>query len=123
MTDLRHHRALIIDDDSTFCRFLAEVLDDHGMEATWTTDGRHGYELTRQQSYDVVISDVRMPGLLGTDLAAQLKADNSAAKIILISAFADESLHQRASQLGIPVLSKPFGSDRLLAALTQALGV
>ena len=114
-------RALIIDDDPTFCEFLTEVLADKGIEGVWTTDGGEGYTMCRCQPFDLVISDVRMPSLLGTELAARLKRDNPRAKIILISAFADDSTVDISTSLGVPLLSKPFVPDRLLEVIAQLL--
>jgi two-component system, cell cycle response regulator CpdR len=114
-------RALIIDDDQTFCEFLAEVLADKGIEGVWTTDGIQGYAMCCGQPFDLVISDVRMPSLLGTELAARLKRDNPHVKIILISAFADDSTMDISTSLGIPLLSKPFVPDRLLQVVAQLL--
>jgi CheY-like chemotaxis protein len=116
-------RALIIDDDPTFCEFLAEVLADKGIEGVWTTDGGEGYDMCCCQPFDLVISDVRMPSLLGTELAARLKRDNPHLKIILISAFADDSTVDVSASLGIPLLSKPFVPDRLLEVIARLLGL
>ena len=66
-------RVLIVDDDETFCQLLAEVLQDNGMQVVWTTDGLAGYDMSSQQVYDVFIVDVRMPLILGTELAEALK--------------------------------------------------
>jgi CheY-like chemotaxis protein len=118
-----HRRALIIDDDETFCQFLAEVLEGIGVEAIWTTDGLQGYEMACRQQYDFFICDVRMPSILGTELAEKLRTNDPDAKIILISAFADEALLKTTKTLGVPLLSKPFGPDRLLDAVSQVVSV
>jgi DNA-binding response OmpR family regulator len=115
-------RALIVDDDTTFCQLLAKVLKNKGLEAEWTTDSPAGYNLALQQPYDLFILDVRMPLLLGTEFAEGLKQQQPNAKIILISAFADEALRQTANSLGVALLSKPFTPDRLLEVASQVLG-
>ena len=114
-------RALIIDDDQTFCECLTEVLADKGIEGVWTTDGLEGYTMCCRQPFDLVISDVRMPALLGTELAERLRRDKPHVKIILISAFADESTVGASMSLGVPLLSKPFVPDRLLEVIGQLL--
>jgi DNA-binding response OmpR family regulator len=115
-------RALIVDDDETFCQLLTEVLERKGIEAVWTTDSLSGYEMSLGYPYDFFILDVRMPLLLGTELTEELKKENPGAKIILISAFADESLLETSKNLGAPLLSKPFSPDRLLRVISQILG-
>ena len=114
-------RVLVIDDDETFCRLLVEILDSKGMETEWTTDGSAGYEMSTKNSYDLVIIDVRMPLVLGTDLAEALKSKKPQANIILVSAFPDEDLRKTSRSLGAPLLSKPFSAHRLLEAVDQAL--
>jgi two-component system, NtrC family, response regulator HydG len=115
-------RVLIVDDDATFCQLLAKVLKSKGLDAEWTTDSLAGYNLSLRQPYDLFILDVRMPLLLGTDFAAGLKQQQPEAKIILISAFADEALRLTATSLGVALLSKPFAPDRLLEVASQVLG-
>jgi DNA-binding NtrC family response regulator len=115
-------RVLIVDDDETFCQLLAEVLENKGMQVVWTTDGLSGYEKSLYESYDLFILDERMPLVLGTELIEDLKRDNPQAKIILISAFADEALQKRTQTLGVPLLSKPFAAERLLETVARALG-
>jgi len=117
----RAMHVLIVDDDEIFCRLMAEVLEAQGMEAVWTTDGLAGYDMSTQQVYDVFIVDVRMPLILGTDLAEALKKDHPRAKIILVSAFADPTLIRLAKRLDIPLLSKPFSTKHLLEAVKNVL--
>ena len=115
-------RVLIVDDDETFCQLLAEVLEGKGMNVVWTTDGLEGYEMSLYEAYDLFILDQRMPLIFGTELVQELKKDNPEAKIILISAFADEALRNKSQTLGVPVLSKPFSAKRLLQLVENALG-
>ena len=108
-------RILIIDDDETFCHLLVEILEEMGMPAVWTTNG-----LT--DDYELCIIDVRMPLVLGTDLAEAIREDHPQVKIILASAFADETLQDYAKRRGILLLSKPFTPNRLLDTVELALG-
>jgi CheY-like chemotaxis protein len=118
----RRLRVLIVDDDETFCQLLAEVLEGGDIKVAWTTDGLEGYEMSLDETYDLFILDQRMPLILGTELVEELKKDNPKAKIILISAFADDALQNQSKSLGVPVLSKPFSAKRLLEAVETALG-
>ncbi len=115
-------RALVVDDDETFCQFLVELLEGRGIDVEWTTDGLEGYETSLYESYDLFILDQRMPLILGTELVMELKKDNPKAKIILTSAFADEALQNMSQILDVPLLSKPFSANRLLEAVETVLG-
>jgi DNA-binding response OmpR family regulator len=112
-------RVLVIEDDETFCQFLSELLKDKGYEVVSSTDGIDGYEKALEHPYDLFIFDVRTPGLLGTELAEALKQNNPGAKVILISAFAGDTLRKAASNLGAPLLSKPFSADDLFRVIDR----
>jgi DNA-binding NtrC family response regulator len=112
---------LVIDDDEIFCRLLVEILESKGIETTATTDGLAGYELLIRNRFDLFIIDVRMPLILGTELAEAIKETNAQARIILASAFADSKLADFAAEKGLFLLSKPFNLERLFETVEQAL--
>ena len=114
-------RVLVVDDDETSCQLLTKILQRTGAEVEWMTDSQAGFARSLQRHYDLLVLDVQMPGLLGTDFAAHLKQRRPEVQIILISAFADEGLHKTAARLGVLLLSKPFTPTALLAATSQAL--
>jgi CheY-like chemotaxis protein len=116
-------RVLIVDDDATFCRLVAEVLEDEGIEVRWTTEGSECSRIWASGRYDLVISDVYMPSMLGTELVSRLRETDPEARAILVSAFADQALVDASRALGVALLSKPFDRHRLLeviAEVTQA---
>jgi DNA-binding response OmpR family regulator len=112
-------RILIIDDDRTFCRYLCEVLTHQGHQAEWVSDGLVGFERCLRRSYDIVICDVRMPLILGTELVSELQRDRPTQQVVLISAFADEQLATQAAQCGARLLSKPFDAAVLESMLSE----
>jgi CheY-like chemotaxis protein len=115
-------RVLIVEDDETFRQFLSEVLEAKGAEVASSTDGFDGYDKASSNPYDLFIFDVRIPGPSGTEIAEAIRARNPAAKVVLISAFADETLRETASSLGAPLLSKPFSADDLFQVINEATG-
>jgi CheY-like chemotaxis protein len=115
-------RILVIDDDAIFSRYLAEVLTHLGHAAEWVTDGLIGFERCLRNTYDLVICDVRMPLILGTELVAELRRDLPKLPVVLISAFADDRLKAQADERGAWLLSKPFDAAVLGEVLEQATG-
>ena len=113
-------RILVIDDDATFSRYLAEVLSHLGHVAEWVTDGLVGFEQCLRNAFDLVICDVRMPLILGTELVAELRRDLPELPVILISAFADDQLAAQAHERGAWLLSKPFDAAVLGEVLERA---
>lgn len=91
------------------------------MEAIWSTDGLAGYKMFAHELYDLFILDVRMPLVLGTELAEVLKEANPRAKIILVSAFADDALLKISKSIGVPLLSKPFAAEHLIEVVRATL--
>ncbi len=115
-------RILVIDDDTTFCGYLTEVLRSLGHEADWVCDGFAGFERCLRETFDLVICDVRMPLILGTELLPELRRDRPGMEVLLISAFADDRLATQAHQQGARLLSKPFDVAMLEHTL-QAMAV
>jgi len=115
-------RILVIDDDEVFCRLLVEILEEIGIEAVCKTNGLDAYEMLTRDPYDLCIIDVRMPLVLGTELAAAIKEDHPSVKLILASAFADRALQEYARRKGILLLSKPFTKFQLFETVKLALG-
>jgi len=114
---------LIVDDDQASCRFMAEVLAGAGYRVEWTTDDDGALERVHRSPYALVIADVTMPGVSGTEIVADLGRVRPGAPALLVSAFADGATRAAARRLGVPLLAKPFAADRLLAtvrALTTA---
>lgn len=115
-------RALVVDDDTTSCQLLTKILRHEGLDTEWTTDSLAVYNLALHNQYDLYVLDVRMPGLLGTELVEGLQAEYPHAKILLISSFADAELRQTAADLGVAILSKPFTPEQFLSEVTNVLG-
>lgn len=113
-------RILVIDDDAVFSRYLAEVLAHLGHDAEWVTDGLVGFERCLRNDFNLVICDVRMPLILGTELVAELRRDLPDLPIVLISAFADDQLATQAHERGAWLLSKPFDASVLGEVLERA---
>lgn len=110
---------LVVDDDRAFCQLLAELLASQGYQVDWASHALQAFKLAQRNYYDLFIIDVRMPFIPGTKLAEGLKEQFLAARIILVSAFADDSLKERAAQLGVPLLGKPFRNETVLALVAN----
>ena len=112
-------RVLVIDDDTTFCRYLVEVLETDGHEVAAANDALVGFERCLREQYDAVICDVRMPLMLGTEFVAELRRDLPELPVILISAFADDYVAAQAAHCNARLLSKPFDATALERALSE----
>ncbi|MGD9691108.1 MAG: response regulator transcription factor [Phycisphaerales bacterium] len=116
-------RVLVIEDEFDLLELLVLNLRRTGMSVDSATDGRAGLALAKKNPPDVVVLDVMLPGMLGTDVARALRADpvTSRASIIMLTAKAQESDELAGLEIGADdYVTKPF-SMRVLVARVQAL--
>lgn len=120
---------LLAEDDLEMRKLLSWSLRDRGYEVTECEDGdcllkRLGlFELSRPATtFDLIISDIRMPGITGLQGLEGAKKNLYLPPMILITAFGDELTHARAEKLGVAAMfDKPFEIDDLLAKVIQIL--
>jgi len=120
-------RVLVADDDEEMRALLAQTLRDDGYEVREAADGfdallaaglGRGEEIG---GVDLIVTDLRMPGLTGAELLAGLRALSWDVPVVLISAFLDEETARLALRhTAVQVLSKPFSLVALRAAVHRA---
>jgi len=117
-------RVIIVDDEPRLCRLIQHLVhwDELGMEVVGVAhNGVDALELIRTQSPQIVITDVRMPGLDGLDLIEQGKQYNPNLEFILISGYEEFAYAQKAMSFGVKdYLSKPISRENLTLALNRA---
>jgi two-component system KDP operon response regulator KdpE len=110
-------RVLVLDDDRAFLNMLGWALVEAGHEVASAGDGRAGLELVSRWSPDVILLDVRMPGMDGESFAQRYRElPGKAAPIVVLSAFRDS--RERISDAAAYV-RKPFDLDELMALLSK----
>ena len=117
-------RVLIVDDSPFIHKAINRALNAEAYEICGIAgNGKEGAELFGKLKPDVVTMDITMPVLDGLGSARAILAQNSLAKIVMLSAMGDEALMQEAKLIGIRVfLQKPFKADELIAAIGQLVG-
>ncbi|MFH1132805.1 MAG: response regulator [Pseudomonadota bacterium] len=122
-------RVLLAEDDDDFRRLIARVLRADGFEVTEVSSGSDLLDQLGsmllfgegKREFDIIVSDVRMPGKNGLDILAGLRRSNWSMPVILITAFGDDGLHSEATRLGATaVLDKPF-DIQVLRELTKTV--
>jgi DNA-binding NtrC family response regulator len=113
-------RVLVVDDEGSLRTTLAANLELEGFEVVEAESAAHALVELERGAFDVVLSDVRMPGMHGVDLFRRIRARWPALPVVLMSAFAVEALVDEAVQEGVfTVLSKPFEIPRVLELLKR----
>jgi excisionase family DNA binding protein len=118
-------RVLVVDDEASIRDLLAKTLALAEYDVDTAPDGAHALDRLREArgDYDLVIADLRMPGMDGLTLIREVKQINASIPIIIITGFSTESSAIEAVNLGVAgYLTKPFRVPQVLAAAAKALG-
>ena len=120
----RPRTILAIDDDDSLRRVVEYNLAEEGYRVITAANGPSGLEAYQRQPVDVVLTDIRMPGMEGIELLARLKAMQPELPIIMLTAFGTIDSAVEAMRLGaFDYLTKPFSRDQLRASVRKALEV
>jgi len=118
----RKAHLLLVDDDPNTLASLSRAFRLAGHEATVCDNAGRALELLGSQTFDLILSDVVMPGKSGLELLDDLKRSGLKTPVILISGQANIEMAVRATKLGaLDFLEKPLSTDKLLVTVENAL--
>lgn len=114
-------RILLVEDEELLREFAAESLQEEGFEVHAVGDAEAGLETLKSEApFDLLLSDIRLPGMSGCDLATAGKALRPDLKIILMTGYAPQ-LTPDVEQIAYRVLQKPFRIDSLAGLVHEAM--
>ena len=117
-------RILIVDDDAGQRSLLDSFLKGQGFETVPVASGEQALEMLRTQPFDMMISDVRMPGISGLETLRLARKEHAVLPVLLVTAYADIREAVGAMRDGaVNYLAKPIDLDELLASVRQATGI
>jgi len=120
--EARPGRVLLVDDQDELRRLFRRSLAKAGHIVTTASNGREAVELAREESFDVVISDVRMPDMGGVELLQALHARDPDLPVLLVSGSPDLETAMKAVEYGaFEYLVKPVAFDKLRASAARAI--
>lgn len=117
-------RVLLVEDDPEMRELMALALRGDGYEVREAADGLEALRLLGAEEnpgFDLVVSDVRMPGCSGLEMLQRLRGRPSQIPVVLVTAFGDRETHARARRLGAALLDKPFELNDLRELVFEAL--
>jgi two-component system response regulator HydG len=119
---MKSPRVLLVDDEAPLRLTLAANLELEGFVVTEAASAEDALMLVRNHGFDLVVSDIRMPGMNGVELFRELRRLRPKLPVVLMTAFALEELVEEALQTGAyTVLSKPFDVGNAIEVFWQAV--
>ncbi len=113
---------LVVDDELSMREFLRILLEKEGYQVTLAGEGKNALRLAEQHPFDLVISDIRMPGMSGLELLPQLKEVQPDIGVIMITAFASPDDAVTAMKSGaFDYITKPFNVDEIKKVVRAVL--
>lgn len=106
-------KALVIDDEDLILWFLERALKKRGFEVVIARNLREAFEELNKRDFDIIFTDLRMPGGNGTELLGKLSEITHKTGVIVCSAFINNELSAILKDKGIGILKKPFRLDEL----------
>ncbi len=111
---------LLIEDEKITRITLTDTLRDEGYAVTVCATGKEGLEAFRTASFDVVLTDLRLPAMSGIDILKHVRSETPDCKVIVMTAYASVDTAVEALKFGAyDYLTKPFSPDELLALLNK----
>lgn len=114
-------KLLIVDDDVNFGYTLSKVLAKKGYETTTAKDGFRALELMKENEFDTVLMDIKMPAMNGVETYKKIKEIRPSTIVIMMSAFSVADLIREAVKEGVyAVIRKPFDIETIINMIEKA---
>jgi len=116
------NKVLIVDDKNGIRVLLMEVFNNEGYETFQAPNGKTALEIVRKEAPDLVLLDMKIPGMDGLDILKHIKNIDSSIKVIMMTAYGELDMIKEATELGaIMHFTKPFDIDEMRQAVQQQL--
>jgi DNA-binding NtrC family response regulator len=114
-------KVLLVDDEREFVESLSERLELRNLEADVAYDGEQALDVLKEGKHDVMVLDLRMPGIDGIEVLRQAKKRNPNVQVVILTGHGTDKDEAMAKKLGaIAYMRKPVDIDRLVGALHNA---
>lgn len=120
-------KILIVDDDEELCGEISEILRDEGYSVNTAHDGFKAFELIKARKHDIILLDLKLPSMSGSEILRKIKETNFTLKVIVLSGrpFNKEMLKESEDEelnslrLANAILSKPYDIENLLEKIKE----
>ncbi|MFD1708720.1 response regulator [Siminovitchia sediminis] len=115
-------KVLIVDDQFGIRTLLDEVLQKEGYEIFQAANGLQALDVTEKHDPDLVLLDMKIPGMDGLEILSKLKEIKADIKVIIMTAYGEKDLIEKTKELGaLAHFSKPFDIDEIRSAVRKYL--
>lgn len=117
-------RVLVVDDNRALADNLAEILAEEGCTPTTAYTAEQALQIAEHTHFDIVLTDIRMPGMSGVELIERLSVRGTTTTFLLMTAYTSDQMLSAAAHLGVvrAVLAKPLAVEKLLELLPRRAG-
>ncbi len=116
------HKVLVVDDDAVVGRSFDRVLADKGYDVSTALDGEEALNKCDDEAYDVVFTDIKMPGMDGLEVARRIKAKCPWTPVVIITGYGSEENEAEARVLGVNgFVRKPLTPEMIEGIALKAL--
>jgi DNA-binding NtrC family response regulator len=113
---------LVVDDEVVICKSIQRILSPEGYEVKTALSGEKALEKISQESFDIVITDLKMPGMDGMELLAKIKEKDPEIVVIMITGYSTVQTAVQAMRMGaLDYIPKPFTPEELIVVVEKAL--
>ena len=120
----REHSVLVVDDDAMMRILVERTLKSEGFRVSSATGGKDARLLLNKlgETLDLLLTDIAMPGEMGTDLGAEVQRTHHRTKVLYMSRYTLPELRTHGIEPGtIPIITKPFMPAQLVAKVREVL--
>lgn len=119
---MKDKKVLIVDDQNGIRVLLVEVFSSEGYNTFQASNGKLALEIVKKETPDLVLLDMKIPGMDGLEILKNIKAMNPAIKVIMMTAYGELDMIKEATDLGALMhFTKPFDIDELRIAVNNEL--
>jgi DNA-binding response OmpR family regulator len=113
---------LIIDDEQTLCNLLKSELEQYRYLVDTADSGETGLDKIQQKRFDLIILDIRMPGMDGLEVLKKIRENDLANKVIMLTGVDELKIARDSLQLGAnDFLTKPYDIKTLMACIKRVM--
>jgi len=123
MTDSKK-KILVIDDDQSILSIFEYILNEAGYETITAIDGYNAIEKVKNNKFDLVFTDVKMPGLSGIDTYKEIRKLDPKLLVVMMTGYSVDELLKEAFELGAyGVIYKPFDMEEVLSIIEKIFNI